>query len=171
MERIRPAVPADVDTLVAVHRAARDTYYRGVVPDRELDDPAEIAELREASERSIPAPDRTVLVAEADGEAIGFTALGPPFEPVTDADPGTVGQLFGLYVLPARWGAGIGGRLHDRALAVWREAGIITGRLEVWERNERASAFYARRGWRPDGHRRDGVGGADFVRLVLRVPG
>jgi hypothetical protein len=89
--RIRQAMLDDVDTLVDIHCLARDTYYRGVVPDEQLDDPIEHAELRAAYERGIPRPDRTILCAEHDGTVVGFVALGPPFEPVVDADPRTVG--------------------------------------------------------------------------------
>jgi RimJ/RimL family protein N-acetyltransferase len=47
-----------------------------------------------------------------------------------------------------------------------RDASLTTGVLEAWESNSRAQAFYARHGWRPDGHRRPGPGG-DYVRMRL----
>jgi ribosomal protein S18 acetylase RimI-like enzyme len=168
---IRPATVADVDALVEVHRQARDTYYRGVVPDEELDDPGERAELRAAYAGAMSRPGRTLLCAEQERAVVGFAALGPPFEPVLDADPQTVGQLFGLYVRPSHWERRIGGRLHEASTRVWREAGIVTARLEVWEGNERARAFYARRGWQPDGHRRPGPVDSSFVRLCRTVGG
>jgi ribosomal protein S18 acetylase RimI-like enzyme len=167
--RIRPATVADVDALVEIHRQARDTYYRGVVPDEELDDPAEHAEMRAAYESRIPEPGRTVMCAEQDGAVVGFAALGPPFEPVVDADPQTVGQLFGLYVRPSHWDRRIGSRLHEESIRVWRGSGIATARLEVWDRNERARAFYVRRGWQPDGHRRPGPVDSGYIRLCLTV--
>ena len=48
-----------------------------------------------------------------------------------------------------------------------RERSLTTGVLEAWERNTRAQAFYARHGWRPDGHGRPGPCEADYVRLRL----
>jgi hypothetical protein len=93
--RIRPATSDDLDALVAIHLAARDTYYRGVIPDQQLDDPAAHAQFRDAYAHSIAAPERTVLCAQAGGAVVGFASLGPPFEPVTDVDPATVGQLVG----------------------------------------------------------------------------
>jgi ribosomal protein S18 acetylase RimI-like enzyme len=172
--RIRRATTEDLDALVEIHLQARDTYYRGVIADEELDDPAEHAELRAAYERGMPLSERAlseraVLCAEQDGVVIGFVALGPPFEPVVDADPRTVGQLFGLYVRPSHWGVRVGSSLHEESVRFWRSAGVTTARLEVWEGNERAGAFYARRGWRPDGYQRPGPGDASFRRLCLGV--
>jgi hypothetical protein len=46
---------------------------------------------------------------------------------------------------------------------------VSTARVDVWSRNDRARAFYASHGWRPDGHRREGPAGFDFIRLVLAV--
>jgi ribosomal protein S18 acetylase RimI-like enzyme len=166
---IRQATVKDVDALVDIHRQARDTYYRGVIPDEELDDPTEHAEMRAAYERGIGRPDRDVRCAEQDGAVVGFATLGPPFEPVVDADPQTVGQLFGLYVKPSRWGRRVGGSLHEESVGVWQSTGITIARLEVWERNERALTFYLRRGWQPDGRRRPGAGDSSFVRLCLAV--
>ncbi|MFE2228556.1 hypothetical protein [Streptomyces kronopolitis] len=63
--------------------------------------------------------------------------------------------------------------LHTRARTAYyrvrflREAALAAGRVEAWERNERARAFYARHGWRPDGHRRPGPAGACYVRMRL----
>nr|WP_240942858.1 GNAT family N-acetyltransferase [Planosporangium thailandense] len=125
--------------------------------------------MRAAYERAVARPDRTALCAESGGGVVGFAALGPPFEPVEDADPGSVAQLFGLYVVPERWDRRIGSSLHDESVRRWRQAGVVTARLEVWERNERARAFYLRRGWRPDGHERPGPGGYPYLRMVLSL--
>jgi ribosomal protein S18 acetylase RimI-like enzyme len=168
--RIRPAAMDDVDALVDIHRRARDTYYRGVVPDQRLDDPAEHAELHDAYRRTIASSERTLLVAELDGEAVGLASLGPPIEPVVGADPQTVGQMIGLYVKPGHWDRRIGSSLHEECIRVWQAHGVTTGRLEVWEHNQRARSFYARRGWRADGYRRPGPGDSSFLRLCLAVP-
>lgn len=58
---IRAGRDGDAEALVAIHLAGRDTYYRGVLPDEKLDDPADHAELQEAPESGterlgLPAP-------------------------------------------------------------------------------------------------------------------
>ncbi|GAA2596512.1 GNAT family N-acetyltransferase [Dactylosporangium fulvum] len=159
--RLTPATEADVDTMVDIHREARETYYRGVVPDTVLNN---TADLHAAYLDSVRDPRRTVLIADG----AGFLSLGLAFDRTA---PDTVAQLVGLYVRPADWGRGVGGALHDAGLAAWRAAGVAVGHLEVWAGNKRAAAFYARRGWRADGHRREGPGGLDHVRLVLPLGG
>jgi RimJ/RimL family protein N-acetyltransferase len=152
---VRTALPEDVETLVAIHRAARRTYY-GDLPERD-----DTEQLREAYTDSVTAPERTVLCVDAGGRPAGFLSLGPPTPPATSS------RLVGLYVEPAHWGRGIGGVLHDAGVAAWRAAGVAEGHLEVWDGNARAKAFYLRRGWQPFGAPREGPLGRDFVHLRL----
>ena len=76
-----------------------------------------------------------VLVAEDNGVVAEFAASGP-------------GQLYALYVVPHRWGRGLGRALHDRVV---EELSGDSAVLWVLATNERAKAFYARQGWQPDG--------------------
>jgi ribosomal protein S18 acetylase RimI-like enzyme len=160
---VRIADPADLDAIAEIHVRARATYYRGRIPDGQLDDPDEHARWRAGWARAIDASDRTVLCAERSGLVVGIASLGPPHDATTD--PRMVGELYQLHVRPGLWSHGIGSILHDACVAVWREASIATGRLEVYEHNVRALAFYTRHGWRPDpgqdqvpgpGHRAEG---------------
>ncbi|WP_443075180.1 GNAT family N-acetyltransferase [Streptomyces sp. NBC_01483] len=100
---------------------------------------------------------------------VGILAMGPPLD--ADVDAAVVGQLYQIHVDPSRWGQGIGGRLHAAFVQFLRDASLVTGVLEAWERNSRAQAFYARHGWRPDGHHRPGPGDANYVRLRLERTG
>ena len=156
---IRRAVRSDVGTLVAIHQVARRTYY-GDLATRD-----DTEQLREAYTDSVAAPDRTVLCVDDDGgaTAVGFLSLGPPIPPAHAS------RLVGLYVDPAHWQRGIGGALHDAGVAVWRAGGVAEGHLEVWDGNERAKAFYLRRGWEPFGEPRPGPLDRDFVNLRLRM--
>jgi ribosomal protein S18 acetylase RimI-like enzyme len=163
MLRIRQAVGDDLDAIVDIHRQARDSYYRGVLSA------GRHAEFRDAYARAVDAADRDVFCGEVDGEPVAFGALGPPFDPVVDADPGTVGQLVGLYVRPTHWGLGIGTALHGEAVRIWRSTGVTVARLEVWSGNARARAFYRRLGWLADGHERPGPGTSTFLRLSRAV--
>ncbi|MET7421517.1 GNAT family N-acetyltransferase [Dactylosporangium sp. NPDC005555] len=152
--KVRAAVAEDAEALVRLHQEARRTYYG------DLDVPDDTARLCEAYTISIQATDRLVLCVDAeDGRPAGFLSLGPP------------ARLVGLYVDPAHWARGIGGALHDAGVAAWHAAGVTEGLLEVWDGNARAKAFYLRRGWRPDGERRDGPLGRDFVDLRLTIQG
>ncbi|MBM4793061.1 GNAT family N-acetyltransferase [Streptomyces sioyaensis] len=163
---LRPAVPADLDALVELHTRARTAYYRaGGLPAADIDTPDGPARRREGWARSIRSATRTVRCALRDDTVVGVVAMGPPLGSGNEAR--TVGELYQIHVLPGQWGLGIGGQLHTAFVRFLRDAALPTGRVEAWERNDRARAFYARHGWRPDGHRRPGPAGACYVRMRL----
>ena len=80
-----------------------------------------------------------MYVAEAEGGVVGFVDVGRARE----ACFGCEAELYALYVLPERWGTGLGHRLLV-------EAGDVRS-LWVLEGNARARAFYEAHGFRPDG--------------------
>ncbi|MFF4400501.1 GNAT family N-acetyltransferase [Streptomyces sp. NPDC001480] len=165
---LRTANPDDVDRITDLHTLARTAYYRaGGVSDAELTSPDVRAGRREAWLRAVRAEDRTVLCAEREGEMVGVLAMGPPYE--ADVDATSVGQLYQIHVRPGLWGQGIGSCLHAAFVRFLRDGALGAGVLEAWERNSRGQAFYARHGWKPDGHHRPGPGGARYVRLRLSL--
>ncbi|WP_406057310.1 GNAT family N-acetyltransferase [Streptomyces sp. NBC_01077] len=136
---IRLATAADLDAVVALHTEARATYYRGHIPDADFLGAEEVARSRTGWAGAI---DRgAVLCAVRDGEVAGIAAYG---------EREGLMHLTQLHVLPARWRAGVGAELHAACVANWRAAGVTTARLEVFDKNERAQAFYAAQGWTPD---------------------
>ncbi|MFD0142045.1 MULTISPECIES: GNAT family N-acetyltransferase [unclassified Streptomyces] len=150
---IRAATPDDLDAIAALHLEARSTYYRGHLADGEYAGPEELARSRDGWSRAVERGD--VLCAERDGELGGVAAYRRGDEAVT---------LTQLHVRPGRWRSGLGTALHAACLDVWRAEGIATARLLVFEKNERARAFYAARGWIQDpGTPRSGT------HLVLRL--
>ena len=116
-------------------------------------------------------PDHGVLVADADGDLVGYalTKLGPPEDPdVRAAVPdGPWCELSKLYVHPRGHGAGIASALLDAVEHAAQQASVVTLWLGVNQGNERANAFYAKQGLEVVGPRQFVVGGqveADFVR-------
>ncbi|MFC9389916.1 GNAT family N-acetyltransferase [Streptomyces venezuelae] len=136
---IRLATAADLDAVVALHTEARATYYRGHLPDADFLGPEEIARSRAGWAAAV---DRgAVLCAVRDGEIAGIAAYG---------EREGLMHLTQLHVLPARWRAGVGAELHAACVEKWRAAGVTTVRLDVFDKNERAQAFYTAQGWTPD---------------------
>jgi putative acetyltransferase len=82
--------------------------------------------------------DTRTLIAVSDEEPVGAALVSREW-------------LEGLYVIPDRWGTGLAGELHNRALDVVRELGSERCHLWVLEDNARARRFYERRGWRENG--------------------
>lgn len=165
---LRTANPDDVDRITDLHTLARTAYYQaGGVPDRELTSSAAYSSRHESWTRAVQSSDRTVLCAQREGELVGILAMGSPCE--ADLDVTAAGQLYQIHVRPGIWGQGIGNHLHAAFVQFLRDASLATGVLEAWERNSRAQAFYARHGWKPDGHHRPGPGNANYMRMRLSL--
>ncbi|MBD0709255.1 MULTISPECIES: GNAT family N-acetyltransferase [unclassified Streptomyces] len=150
---IRLATAADLDAVVDLHAEARATYYRGHLPEADYRGPEEVARARESWAAAVGRG--AVLCAVRDGEIVGVAAHG---------ERDGLAHLTQLHVRPAHWRSGVGTALHEACVRIWRTAGTPAVRLEVFDRNERAQAFYAAHGWTPDpDHPRDGD------HLVLRL--
>jgi GNAT superfamily N-acetyltransferase len=134
---IRTGTPDDAETLFAIHKESAMTAYVEIFPPDRYRFPDE--RMRAHWEGAVRDEEADVLVAERSGAAVGFATMSP-------------GWLRNLFVLPAEWGRGAGGTLHDEAVVLLRGHGTAA-RLWVLEANERARRFYERRGWNDDGAR------------------
>ena len=85
------------------------------------------------------------LVAERDGEIVGFVSVGPSRD--DDAD----GELYAIYVHPDHWDRGVGRALIEAGEERLRELGHRRVVLWVLEDNPRARRFYEAAGWSTDG--------------------
>jgi diamine N-acetyltransferase len=101
----------------------------------------------EATQRvELADPDVTVLLAERDGQVVGYAMLvegvGPPC--VGGGSALEIGRLYAA----KRWiGTGVGAALMQRCLDEAVARGRDTIWLGVWEHNRRAIAFYERWGF------------------------
>ena len=157
--RLRRAVVSDAAAMAAVMVAAWRHGYRGIVADEVIE--AQTVERWEPVLAAALGPgagaDAGAVVAVDDVErVIGFAGFNP------DPDDPAAGHLASLYVDPAAAGAGIGGRLVQRALAELANAGRPAVTLWVFRDNARARALYERCGFRTDG--------TELVDLRWRVP-
>jgi diamine N-acetyltransferase len=86
-------------------------------------------------------PYATFLVAEIDTRLAGYAKLlaGEPPECVTEDAPI---ELVRFYIDLPWHGSGLASALMEQCLAVARQSGFNTIYLGVWEKNERAKAFY-----------------------------
>jgi GNAT superfamily N-acetyltransferase len=89
-----------------------------------------------------------MLLAEEDGELLGFSTSGESRD--DDADP-SVGEIRSLFVAAGRWGRGIGRVLMPATLDALRERGCTKATVWSFAANERANAFYERAGFTLDG--------------------
>jgi GNAT superfamily N-acetyltransferase len=163
---VRPARPGDERALAEVRVRAWQVAYQGILAASELDamsvdqDTARFESLLLEHTGLL-----RMLVVEAAAEQqprlAGFCSLGPyrtvsgpALQTVTDAEPGTVGEINALYLHPDLWGSGLADELMVEVLRVLRADDWSMVRLWVLEQNARARRFYAPHGWTSDGERR-----------------
>jgi len=109
----------------------------------------------------------SMVVAERDGDVIGFAFTRPSADP--DATDET-GELDGFYVAPERWGLGVGRALLESAVATLRAAGFRDATLWTAVENHRPRRIYEVAGWGVDGaDRRRTFGGVSFVEVRYRL--
>lgn len=158
--RIRPAEEADVPLILCFIRELAD-YERLL---------HEVVATEERLRRTLfgPRPGAEVLIAEADGEPVGFALFFHNYSTFL-AQPGL--YLEDLYVRPEARGRGIGRALLAHLARLARERDC--GRLEWWvlDWNEAAIRFYDSLGARPmDEWTVFRLTGADLDRLAEEGP-
>lgn len=146
--RIRPATPDDAGPIAAVDVASWQAAYRGLMPDDYLDH-LSVEQREDDWQRRLLGRDaqrgRRTFVADDGGAILGFVRIGP------DPDDPSAGFVFLLYVLPERWGAGVGYARMVTADAALRDNGFTSAALGVLADNQRARRLYEHLGWHTDG--------------------
>lgn len=112
-----------------------------------------------------------LVLAEEAGEVVGMAA-GVPGLADDGAGPPEPGLFFLslVYVVPDRWGEGIGGRLVDTILGAARSAGY--DRTHLWthrDNNDCARRLYAGRGFRWSGVEKSDEAGERIFRYERRL--
>ena len=145
---IRHATVDDAAIMARIRVTGWQASYRGQLPDHLLDQlSVEGDTIRFADHLGHLAPDRRVWVAERDEEVVGFASTGP----CRDEDAPQAAEVYAIYVVPHRYGQGIGGRLLRHAVSDLRDRGFREAVLWTLVTNVPAQRFYERHGWRPDG--------------------
>jgi len=162
MATIRPATPEDA---VALSGVAAATFALACPPDMPAADVTAFVDAHLTAQRFeeyVADPGRAVLVAEEDGEPVGYAMLvhGEPY----DADvrlfvrhvPTT--ELSKIYVLPTAHGGGVARALMEAVLDVARDSGAAGIWLGTNQANARAQRFYVKSGFEQIGTKRFWVG-------------
>jgi GNAT superfamily N-acetyltransferase len=169
---IRPATVDDVDILCHLGAATfRETY-------RTISDPGEVDEY--AAEHFTAAkvgawfsrPCARTLLAFVGGSPVGYAHVRNAKVPACVGDRKAV-ELSRLYLLASAQGTGVGGALIEAALEAIAALGGETVWLGAYDRNVKALAFYARRGFMQVGTHEFEFGGQVYADPVLtrRVTG
>src|SRR5438067_4179842 len=135
---------ADVDTAVSLYERSNLAGRHGVWPNRAAGVERVRAHLCDPASWFLLANEGPVSVGMASAEALrGEDGAGPVI-------PGGC-FLNLLFVVPERWGEGIGGALLDAVLVEARRRQC--SRIHLWthDDNERSHRLYGRRGFTPTG--------------------
>jgi GNAT superfamily N-acetyltransferase len=129
---------ADFDAAVSVYERSNLAHRQGIWPDRAAGVERVVAHLRD--------PASWLLVVD-EGSALLAMASAEPLRGEDGAGPVAPGRCFlsYLFVVPERWGEGIGGAILDAVLA---EAKLRRySRIHLWthENNERSHRLYGSR--------------------------
>ena len=115
--------------------------------------------------RTLPAGEGTVVVAEHDGQLVGFGACGP----ARDDDLGTSGEIYAVHVARQFRSRGIGSALMGRMAREFAERDVTDVGLWVFHRNVTAVVFARSLGAIVAGSRGD-TRGAGNTELALVWP-
>ena len=144
---IHPATPADLEAMGRLG-ALLVRIHHELDPDRFI---AATPQTRHAYGSflgtQLKEPNIVILVAERDGEVVGYTYAGvegPDYMSLR----GPAGVLYDIVVDPAHRGQGVGRMLLDATLEALKEKGAPRVVLSTAERNESAQRLFARAGFR-----------------------
>jgi GNAT superfamily N-acetyltransferase len=129
---IRDACLDDLEQLLTIQRQASVAGFAEVFPPGQYPYPTD--KVREVWRATLTDGEVDAYVAEIDGRPVGTVTVDTEF----------VRQL---YVLPARWGSGIGTALLEQGLERMRDRGATQAKLWTLAGNDRGRRFYERRGW------------------------
>ncbi len=143
---IRPAASNDAEVLAEL---ARRTFHDTFAATNDAADMALYLSRAygiDQQTREITDRDIVTLLVEEGGEAVAYAQLRSGHVPACVAGEKPI-ELWRFYVSREWHGRGIAQRLMERVISEARARGAKTLWLGVWERNDRARAFYVKSGY------------------------
>ncbi len=143
---IRPATTIDAEAIAQVHVASWQHAYRDILTPEFL---ASLSVSRRQTmwTESIATDLTHVLVAEVNGQVVGFSATGPCHD---EGSSSTAFKVLAIYLSPPHWSMGIGRELWLALREVMIARGARSVSLWVIANNERAIKFYTAAGFVPE---------------------
>lgn len=144
MISIREGTLDDTSAIAAVHVAAWQSTYRGLLPDEVLDTMSveRSAVMVQRMTTAGPAGSRVFVAEDAQAGVVGFAFAGPERD---GAEP-MMGEVYAIYLLDAMQGRGVGRRLMREAACMLSEE-LALSSLLVWVlHGNPARGFYERLG-------------------------
>lgn len=165
---VRVCGPGDDQALALVGKATFLEAFAGVLSAEDILAHCATQHAPDIYKEWLTDPRARTWLAEIDpGNApVGYLVVAPASLPLPDLSHDDV-EVKRIYLLPAVQGSGVGVRLMNEAVTFAALAGSRRLLLGVYEKNDRAIAFYERFGFTRVGTRRFRVGHNDYDDLIL----
>jgi GNAT superfamily N-acetyltransferase len=149
---VRTARASDAGDLSEVYETAWREAYAGIIPGLTLE---RMIIRRSARWWRDVMRRRAILVLDVDGTVAGYAT----FAPAGGRGHAGAAEIQELYLRPEYQGIGLGSRLFSAALKRIRMRGYARAVVRALADNDRATAFYARRGGRMVARSDESLGG------------
>lgn len=151
MNTIRQVTEADIPTLVHMARITfADTFNANTAPD-DMQEFLDTAYAPAQLTRELQTVGTTFWFVTVDGTPAGYMKLNIDAAVTEDVQSKSALELERIYILPTYKRHGLGSLLYTRALEFAKKQGKAKIALGVWEHNEPAKSFYAKRGFKKVG--------------------
>jgi GNAT superfamily N-acetyltransferase len=166
--RVRAGQRADAEQIADLAVRSWREGFKGIVPEEIDPERAWRPDRIEARLEGRVDDGTRILVAERGEEVAGFVLHGPCRD--DDAGP-EAGEIWALYVDPARWRAGVGRALVEAAVEDLRAADFAESTVWTLADSPRNLRFYEALGFELDGaqQRRESFGAPLELRLRRRL--
>ncbi|MHB1956922.1 MAG: GNAT family N-acetyltransferase [Sulfobacillus sp.] len=139
MIKFREMKPDDLTNIARVNVDTFRATHQGIVPDRLMNDLSyETAEHRFERMLGKTGRDSAIFVADHDGSVVGYAMGGLAREELTPF----LGELYGIYIVPAYTGKGIGRQLIALVVKHLHTQGLHSMFVWVFSDNVPARRFY-----------------------------
>ena len=148
MTTIREAHATDIGAIQNLYKEL-DNHHVELLPDTFQAVEGDIR-TDESIDNWIQADDRTYLVAVCNDQVIGFVSVAvKSYGSMPMYVPLRYGLIDNALVASDHRRGGIGAQLFDGAIAWLQARGVDSAQVQVWNKNEEAMNFYAKRGFAP----------------------
>jgi diamine N-acetyltransferase len=164
--KIRKATLADLQVICVLAITTHYEAYFQLDPSDELADYCLRFFNLEMVRKELENPKLTYLIAEFEGNAVGFAELreGKKIECMEGKNAIEIQRI---YVIEPMKGKGIGGVLIEKCCQIGREKGYETIWLGVWDKNVEAQKFYQKIGMENVGLTDFSDGKNEFLNFVF----
>ncbi|EMA40766.1 GNAT family N-acetyltransferase [Halococcus hamelinensis] len=155
---VRSATTDDLPGIQRVADAAWRASYGDFLAERTIETILDDWYSTDQLETTIENARTVYLVAETDGEVVGYASAAPTAN--------EEGQLYAIYVDPDHWDGGAGTALLDEVLDRLSDRGVSRLRVEVLGDNTVGVSFYESRGFERTSERNRAVGDRTLPEFV-----